>query len=115
VVFDPTDFNRLHFVLSRNPAEKWPKPFAQRRSYEGSPIFRAEDAMVVGADVGHTGYSAVPSGLVQFQILPGVETPGYFHMFLRNNGASPRDNPTRFQHARTADFRHTRESVSFPA
>jgi hypothetical protein len=27
----------------------------------------------------------VPAGLFQFQTIPGVETPGYCQMFLRNN------------------------------
>ena len=33
--------------------------------------------------------SAVPSGLMPFESLPGTEVPGYYQMSLRDNGGSP--------------------------
>ena len=84
VIFDTADFDGFHFVLARDAAEERPEPIAQCRCDKGATFFRAKDAVVVGTDIGHAGYSAVPSGLVQFQTVPGVETPGYCRLSLRD-------------------------------
>ena len=54
MVIDTADFNGFHSVLAGNAAEKRPKPFAQRGCDLRAAFFRAEDAMKIGADVGHT-------------------------------------------------------------
>jgi hypothetical protein len=51
MVCHATDFNGLDFVPPRNAAQKWPKPFAQRRGDERAALFGAEHAMMVGTDV----------------------------------------------------------------
>ena len=40
--------------------------------------------MMIGADVRHADDSAVPSELIQLRSGPGVETPGYCHLSLRD-------------------------------
>lgn len=65
MIFDTADLDRLHLVLARDATEERPKPFAQVRSDQGAAFFCAEDAMIIGTDVGHAIYSAVPAGLVQ--------------------------------------------------
>ena len=47
------DFNGLHPVLPRDAAQKGPEPFAQGRCHQGTPLLGAEDAVMVGTDVGH--------------------------------------------------------------
>ena len=63
------DFDGLHLVLSRDAAEKRPESVSEQWGDEGMTFLGAEDAMMVGADIGHAEYSAVPSGLGQFQTL----------------------------------------------
>src|ERR1035438_281159 len=77
VIFHAADFDGLHFILPGDAAEKRPEPVAQFRLDERAAFLGAEDAMEIGADVGHGNHSAVPAGLWQHRILPGVETPGY--------------------------------------
>jgi len=73
VIFHTADFDGLHLVVARNPTEKGPEPVAQFRRDYGATFFGAEDAMVIGADVGHAVYSAVPSGLAQCGIGPALK------------------------------------------
>ena len=79
MVFNPADLDGLHFVLPCDPAQEWPEPVAECRSDERATFLGAENAMEIGADIGHAGHSAVPSGLMQSGILPGIEMPGYSH------------------------------------
>src|SRR5947209_10200965 len=49
-------------------------------------LSKSQDAMDMGADVRHATHSAVPSGLMQFQIpVPNVETLGYYRPSLRDD------------------------------
>ena len=80
-------FDGLHFILPGDAAEERPEAFAQFRRDKRPAFLGAEDAMEIGADVGHGDYSAVPAGLWQCRILPAVETAGYCQRFLRNREA----------------------------
>ena len=62
MIFNTTDFNRLHFVLPRNAAEKWPESFPQLRRDDALTLFRAEYAMKIGTDVGHVRPFSRPFG-----------------------------------------------------
>ena len=87
VVRHAADFNGFHAVLTGNSAEERPEPFAESGRDELGPLFGAENTMKIGADAGHARYSAVPSGLVQCRIYPGVETPGYGRIVPPGQGA----------------------------
>ena len=67
MVCHATNFQGRHFILAGDAAEKWPEPPAEVRRDEWSPFFGAENAMEIGADVGHAGVSAAPAGLVNLQ------------------------------------------------
>ena len=67
VVGHAADFQRGHFILTRDAAEKGPKAFAKFRRDEWSSFFGAEHAMKIGTDVGHAKISAAPMGLVNLQ------------------------------------------------
>ena len=68
MVLDAANFNGLHFMLAGDAAKEGPKSFAQGRGDHGTAFLGAEHAMIIGGDVGHAGYSAVPSGLGQGRI-----------------------------------------------
>ena len=79
MVFHAADFDGLHLVLTRNATQKRPEPVAEGWRDKTPALLGAENAMEIGTNVRHTDHSAVPSGLMQFLIFPGVETPGYCH------------------------------------
>src|SRR5438128_196315 len=86
VVSHAPDLDRLHLILPGDAAHEGPKPFAQFGRDHRPALFGAEDAMDLGADVRHATHSAVPSGLMQFQIsVPNVETLGYYRLSLRDD------------------------------
>src|SRR5262245_18137594 len=53
VVLDASDFQRPHFVLTRNAAQEGPEPLAQRGRNQRAAFFGADNAVEIGADVGH--------------------------------------------------------------
>jgi hypothetical protein len=53
MVLDPADAQGFDVVLARDAAEVRPKPLAKVWREEGLAVFGAEDAVGVGADVGH--------------------------------------------------------------
>lgn len=73
------DFQRGHFVLTRDAAEKRPETFLQFGRDERTPFFGAEHAMKIGADVGHAlDFQPLLRGLSICNSNPAVETVGYF-------------------------------------
>src|SRR2546421_10923009 len=86
VVSHAPDLDRLHLILPGDAAHEGPEPFTQFGRDDRLALFGAEDAMDMGADVRHAAHSAVPSGLMQFQIsVPNVETLGYYRPSLRDD------------------------------
>ena len=92
VVRHAADFDGLHPVLPGDAAEIRPESFLESRRDQGPALLRAEDAMIIGADVRHAPHSAVPAGLMQRRMrVPNVETlsycrqvpPGQVHAGLR--------------------------------
>ena len=47
VIFNPADFDGLHFVLPGDAAEKWPEPLAKFWSDERTAFLGAENAMEI--------------------------------------------------------------------
>ena len=62
MVFRTADFDGIHFVDAGDAAQEWPEAFAEFGSDLGAAIFRAEDAVEIGADVGHAGEFSRPFG-----------------------------------------------------
>ena len=90
-----TDFDGLHLVLPGNATKEWPEPFCQCWGDQRTTFFRAEDAVMVGTDVGHADIQPSLRDLGNTKLDPGVKTPGYCRLALRANANddAPNDTP----------------------
>src|SRR5712691_1053356 len=53
VIWHAANLDGLHLILPSNSAQEWPKSFSKRGCNYGEALFCAENAMEMGADVGH--------------------------------------------------------------
>lgn len=87
MVFNPTNFDGLHFILPGNTSEKRPKPRAQFLFDQRSAFLRAKDTMVIRTNVGrHAGIQPSLRDSGNAKLVPGVETPGYYQTSLQDRG-----------------------------
>jgi hypothetical protein len=73
MVFHAADFNGFHLVLARNAAQKRPESLGECRSDEGTTFFGAEDAMMVGTDVGHAAIQPSLRDLRNTELIPALK------------------------------------------
>jgi len=84
VVFDSADFNGLHFVAAHDTAQEWPEPFGKRRRDEPATLLGAEDAMVVGTDVGHATIQPSLRDLGKLTFVPALKRRAILTLSLRD-------------------------------
>src|SRR5712691_10274284 len=63
VIWHAANLDGLHLILSSNSTQEWPKSFHQHGCNYGTALLRAENAMKMGADVGHTMIQPSPRDL----------------------------------------------------
>ena len=79
VVCHPANLNHLHFVLSGNAADEWPKTVGQFRGDDWFSFFGTENAMVIGTDVGHADIQPSLRDLHNLKLNPALKRRAIFN------------------------------------